>query len=55
MYKRQVHIYPKNVVANDGSLHVKKVGTAENEGLNGAEFVISKSEGSPDMCIRDSC
>ena len=42
-----VHIYPKNVVANDGSLHVKKVGTAENEGLNGAEFVISKSEGSP--------
>ena len=42
-----VHIYPKNVVANDGSLHVKKVGTAENEGLNGAEFVISKSEGTP--------
>jgi fimbrial isopeptide formation D2 family protein/LPXTG-motif cell wall-anchored protein len=42
-----VHVYPKNVVSNDGSLHVKKVGTAENESLNGAEFVLSKSEGSP--------
>lgn len=40
-----IHIYPKNVVSNDGSLQVKKVGTAENEGLNDAEFIISKSEG----------
>ncbi len=40
-----IHIYPKNVVSNDGSLQVKKVGTAKNEGLNGAEFIISKSEG----------
>lgn len=40
-----IHIYPKNVVSNNGSLQVKKEGTAENEGLNGAEFIISKSEG----------
>lgn len=40
-----IHIYPKNVVSNNGSLQVKKVGTAENEGLNDAEFIISKSEG----------
>ncbi|HAR1781269.1 TPA: SpaH/EbpB family LPXTG-anchored major pilin [Enterococcus faecium] len=40
-----IHIYPKNVVSNNGSLQVKKEGTAENEGLDGAEFIISKSEG----------
>lgn len=44
-----IHLYPKNIVANDGALHVKKVGTAENESLNGAEFVISKTEGSPSI------
>lgn len=42
-----VHVYPKNIVSNDGALHVKKRGTAENESLNGAEFVLSKNEGSP--------
>ena len=36
-----VHVYPKNIVSNDGALHVKR-GTAENESLNGAEFVLSK-------------
>lgn len=33
------------MVVNDGSLYVKKVGIVENEGLNGVEFVIFKSEG----------
>ncbi|WP_195943680.1 SpaH/EbpB family LPXTG-anchored major pilin [Enterococcus faecium] len=39
-----VHLYPKNVVENEGTLKVKKVGSAEGEALNGAEFVISKEE-----------
>ncbi len=39
-----VHLYPKNVVENEGTLKVKKVGSAEGEPLNGAEFVISKEE-----------
>ncbi|MCU6218077.1 cell surface protein, partial [Enterobacter bugandensis] len=42
-----VHVYPKTIVSHDGALHVKKRGTAENESLNGAEFVLSKNEGSP--------
>lgn len=40
-----VHVYPKNTVTSDGTLVVKKIGTAENEALNGAEFIISKTEG----------
>ena len=40
-----VHLYPKNKVTSDGTLMVKKIGTAENEALNGAEFIISKTEG----------
>ncbi len=39
-----IHLYPKNTVGNDGTLKVTKIGTAENEALNGAEFVISKEE-----------
>lgn len=40
-----IHLYPKNLVSNNGVLQVKKVGTAENEPLNGAVFNISKTEG----------
>lgn len=40
-----IHLYPKNAVTNDGSLTVKKVGTAEDELLDGAEFAILKVEG----------
>lgn len=40
-----IHLYPKNVVANDGSMKLTKTGTAENEKLNGAEFAIAKVEG----------
>jgi hypothetical protein len=36
-----IHLYPKNTVGNDGTLKVTKIGTAENEALNGAEFIIS--------------
>lgn len=39
-----VHLYPKNVVENEGTLKVKKVGSAEGEALNGAEFVIVKED-----------
>ena len=40
-----VHIYPKNTISSTGDLVISKVGTAENEALDGAEFVISKNEG----------
>lgn len=43
---KEIHLYPKNIVSNSGSLTVNKVGTAENEALNGAEFVISKENSS---------
>lgn len=43
---KEIHLYPKNIVSNSGSLIVNKVGTAENEPLNGAEFVISKENSS---------
>ncbi len=46
-----VHLYPKNIVTSDGTLVVKKSGTAENEALNGAEFIISKVEGSTEKYI----
>lgn len=39
-----VHLYPKNVVENSGILQVKKIGSAEEEALNGAEFVIRKED-----------
>ena len=44
-----IHLYPKNLVSADGSLKVIKKGTANGEGLNDAEFVISKldSTGKP--------
>ncbi|MHC2858268.1 hypothetical protein ACUXIC_002070, partial [Enterococcus lactis] len=44
-----IHLYPKNIVGNDGTLKVTKVGTAENEALNGAAFIISKEEGTPSV------
>ncbi|HFJ8820805.1 TPA: SpaH/EbpB family LPXTG-anchored major pilin [Enterococcus faecium] len=44
-----IHLYPKNTVGNDGTLKVTKIGTAENEALNGAEFIISKEEGTPSV------
>lgn len=40
-----IHLYPKNVVATDGSLIVNKKGTAEGESINGAEFIISRNVG----------
>ncbi|RBT37209.1 LPXTG-protein cell wall anchor protein [Enterococcus gallinarum] len=39
-----IHLYPKNIVENDGTLQVTKIGSAEGEALNGAEFVIVKQE-----------
>lgn len=40
-----IHLYPKNIVTNEGTLLVNKRGTGENEPLNDAEFVVSKQEG----------
>ena len=39
----KIHLYPKNVVDADGSLIVKKKGTANNEYLNGAKFIIQSN------------
>lgn len=39
-----IHLYPKKIVENDGTLQVTKIGSAEGEALNGAEFVIVKQE-----------
>lgn len=38
-----------DTIGNDGTLKVTKIGTAENEALNGAEFIISKEEGTPSV------
>lgn len=40
-----VHLYPKNTVTTNGAVKLTKTGTAENQKLDGAEFVISKVEG----------
>ena len=37
-----VHLYPKNTLEKDGSVEVIKRGTADNEGLDGAEFRLQK-------------
>ena len=37
-----IHLYPKNVVKTDGVIEVIKKGTADNEGLNGAKFILRK-------------
>lgn len=37
-----IHLYPKNVVNTDGIIEVIKKGTAEDEGLNGAKFILRK-------------
>ncbi|MBO1298410.1 MULTISPECIES: SpaA isopeptide-forming pilin-related protein [unclassified Enterococcus] len=39
-----IHLYPKNIVENNGTLNVKKIGSAEGEALNGAEFILVKEE-----------
>lgn len=38
-----IHLYPKNEVATDGSLVVTKTGTANNEPLNDAEFIVKRT------------
>ncbi len=40
-----IHLYPKNTVTTEGTLTVKKIGSAEKEALDGAEFILSKTEG----------
>ena len=40
-----IHLYPKNTVTSEGTLIVKKIGSAEKEALDGAEFILSKTEG----------
>lgn len=35
-----IHLYPKNEVDADGSLLVSKEGTANNEAINGAKFIV---------------
>lgn len=35
-----IHLYPKNEVDADGSLLVSKEGTAYNEAINGAKFIV---------------
>lgn len=35
-----IHLYPKNEVDADGSLLVRKEGTANNEAINGAKFIV---------------
>lgn len=37
-----IHLYPKNVVNTDGVIEVIKKGTADDEGLNGAKFILRK-------------
>lgn len=37
-----IHIYPKSLVTDLATIIVKKSGTGQNEGLNGAEFIVSK-------------
>lgn len=37
-----IHLYPKNTLKNDGSVEVIKKVTADNAGLNGAEFRLQK-------------
>lgn len=39
-----VHLYPKNVLEADGALVVTKRGTANNETLNGATFIIQSDQ-----------
>ena len=39
-----IHLYPKNIVEDDGPASHEKIGSAEGEALNGAEFVIVKQE-----------
>lgn len=41
----EVHLYPKNVVSTDGRIEVIKKGTANEEGLNGAKFILQKMIG----------
>lgn len=40
-----IHLYPKNVVTTTGAVKLTKTGSAENEKLNGASFILSKPEG----------
>lgn len=39
-----IHLYPKNVLNVDGRLLVTKRGTANNETLNGAKFIIQSDQ-----------
>lgn len=39
-----IHLYPKNVVDADGRLLVTKRGSANNETLNGAKFIIQSDQ-----------
>lgn len=40
-----INVYPKSDVTASGSLYLQKIGTADNKGINGASFVITRDDG----------
>lgn len=39
-----IHLYPKNIIDIDGTVDLHKIGSANKEDLNGAEFIVSREE-----------
>lgn len=51
----EVHIYPKNIISDVGTLLVNKKGTAlDNQYLDGAEFILSKEVDKLQMYVKSA-